>query len=730
MNIANPYYDLPSRSKRLLISLSLLITITAVIERGYATPKEETTPIKKSSTTTQPADPFLWLEEIEGEKALSWVKERNKETLGQFESDAHYSTFLSQAEAILNAKDRIPYGSLREGYVYNFWQDEVNVRGLWRRAPLSAYREASIKWESILDLDALALKEKENWIYKGATCAPPTFKRCLLRLSRGGKDASVYREFDVEAKSFVKGGFMLPEAKSDAEWIDEDTLLVGTNWGEGSLTASGYPRVVKMWRRGQPLDQATTVKEGIKKDIGVWPGVLHDGESSLWMTIRSLTFFTAEYELMRAKGEMLKIPVQESAELKGFYRGHLLFSLREAWTVKGETYPQGALIAFSANALMTGTEALPPIHVVYAPDQHTSIQSVKVSKSGLMLSLIEHVKGKVMRFEIDASGQWTSAEVPLPKNGSISIVSASPFEETLFFNYENQITPDQLFEYHPKDGMVKTLKQLPHRFNAKGLVVNQYFVKSADGTKVPYFVMHKRDLPFDGTTPTLLYGYGGFEVSLTPRYSAAVGKLWLERGGAYAIANIRGGGEYGPRWHKAALKENRQRAYDDFMAVAEDLIKRKVASPKTLGVMGGSNGGLLMGVALTQRPELFNAIVCQVPLLDMYRYTQLLAGASWAAEYGDPKDPKMWSVISRYSPYHNLKETVKYPKTFFLTSTKDDRVHPGHARKMVAKMMGAGHPVYYYENTEGGHSAGANLKQHAKRYALEYVYLSQRLGLP
>lgn len=707
----------------LLTASSLLATgCTAAIQ------EPEATPAPAGIQVEAPADPFLWLENIEGPKALTWVKERNDETLGEFEADERYSGFLNKAETILNATDRIPYGSVRGGKVYNFWQDETNIRGLWRRASLESYRTDSIKWETLLDFDALAKSEEENWVYKGVTCLAPEFTRCLLRLSRGGKDASVYREFDLTTKSFVKNGFALPEAKSDAEWVDENTLMVGTNWGEGSLTESGYPRIVKLWKRGEPLNDARLVMEGIEKDIGVWPGVMDDGENQVSMIIRSLTFFTAEYHIIGKDQKLIKLPLQDSAKLKGFYKGNILFSLREAWTTHGTTYPQGALLAFSAKEFAQ-TGELPALQSIYTPDAQTSIQGVSESKSGLFISMIEDVKGKVLRFDVDADGKWTSSPVPLPTTGSVSVASATPFDKTVFFNYEDHITPDRLFEYDTPANKLTVLKTLPGRFDSTGLAVHQYFVKSKDGEKIPYFVIHRKDIPLTNSTPTILYGYGGFEISLTPRYSAASGKLWLERGGAYAISNIRGGGEYGPRWHKAALRENRQRAYDDFIAVAQDLIDRKITSPKHLGIMGGSNGGLLVGVALTQRPDLFNAVVCQVPLLDMYRYTKLLAGASWAAEYGDPENPEMWKVISQYSPYQNLRKETNYPKAFLLTSTKDDRVHPGHARKMVAKMMKQGHPVYYYENTEGGHSAGANLKQHAKRYALEYVYLSKQLGL-
>jgi len=674
-------------------------------------------------------DPYLWLEEVEGERALEWVHARNKECFDELEADERYGKFLSQAEKILNAKDRIPYGSIRGKYVYNFWQDAEHVRGIMRRTTPESYRLAKPEWETVLDIDALAKAEDENWVYKGTAWLAPDYERCLIKLSRGGTDASVHREFDMVAKRFVEGGFALPEAKSGVTWLDRDTLLVGTDWGEGSLTESGYPRVAKRWKRGTPLAEATTIFEGRHEDIGIWPRVMDSGEETIALVDQSLTFFTGAFHVIGPDGKLTSLPLQESADLAGFYAGRLLFTLREAWEVDGQTHAQGALLAINA-AVFQATGKLPSIETIYTPDERTSIEGVTVSRSGLYVTLLQNVKGRILRFSVNPqSGQWSSKLVPLPENGTVSISAAGPHSDTIFINYEDHVTPDRLSEFDAGDNKLSTLKSLAARFDAGDLEVHQHMAKSADGTAVPYFVIHRKGLKPDGSTPTILYGYGGFEISLKPGYSATIGKLWLERGGAYAVANIRGGGEFGPRWHKAALKTERQRAYDDFIAVGEDLAKRGITSPKHLGISGGSNGGLLVGAIFTQRPDLLNAVVCRVPLLDMIRYTKLLAGASWAAEYGDPEDPKMREAILRYSPYQNVFPDKKYPKVFIETSTKDDRVHPGHARKMVARMREQGHEVLYYENTEGGHAAGANLKQHARRYALEYVYFSRQLGL-
>ena len=706
----------------------LLLSALAIACSTASSQKSKTEATPAPQAQPQNEDPFLWLEEVEGEKALAWVHEQNGHSLPTFQKDARYDTFLNEADTILNAKDKIPYGALRGGHVYNFWQDDKNIRGLWRRTTLEDYRKAAPTWDVILDFDALAKTEDKNWVYKGVRCLPPQYNRCMLRLSDGGTDASTYREFDVASKSFVADGFVVPNAKSSVAWLNENTLFLGTDWGDDSLTDSGYPRIVKMWQRGTPLADAKTIHSGAKADVGVWPFVMHEPGSATPMIARSMTFYTSQYFIIKDDHSLLQLPIPESAEFSGRFADQFLFTLREAWQVGDTQHPQGALLSFSASESVK-TGKLPTIQTLLVPDARTSIEGITETKDHLLITTIHNVKGKILQFAYE-NNNWSSAPVDLPQTGSLSISSANPFINTIFINYEDHITPDTLYEFDADNQKSNVLKTLPARFNAEGLQVHQYEAKSKDGEMIPYFVIHHKDVKLDGKNPTVLYGYGGFEISLVPRYSTMAGKLWLERGGIYAIANIRGGGEFGPRWHKAALKEKRQRAYDDFAAVAEDLATRKLTSPEHLGIMGGSNGGLLMGVAFTQRPDLYKAVVCQVPLLDMFRYTKLLAGASWAGEYGDPEDPVMRAAIAKYSPYQNVVADKAYPEVFFVTSTKDDRVHPGHARKMVAKMKAQGHKVFYYENTEGGHAAGANLKQHAKRYALEFTYFSQQLGLP
>ena len=683
----------------------------------------------------EPDDPYLWLEDIEGQKALDWVRQKNKATLDLFESDPLYAQFKQTAERLVQDKERIPYGDLRDGYVYNFWRDEEHVRGIWRRVKLDGYLEKDVPWEVLLDVDRLAKEEDENWVFKRSIPLPPDYTRCLIALSRGGKDAVVVREFDVLEKAFVPHGFHLAEAKSDAAWFDRDTLIVGTDFGEGSLTTSGYPRILKIWRRGQPLEKAKTLFEGQTKDVAV--GYSRDFASSrkLSLIVRDVTFYEARYWLSDDLENLTKVPVPNDAAFEGHFDGRLLFLLRSAWQPGGpessaRPIPQGSLVALPAAQVVDSDGDKSAVEVLFVPDDRSSITGVGCAKKTVYLNVLDNVKSRIIKATRTKSPDkpaWRRSRLPAPADGTVRLISSNPFTDKLFFSYQGFLVPEQLYLADTDTEEPKVIKTLSEKFDASGLAVEQLEALSKDGTRVPYFVIGPKDLAHNGPTPTILYAYGGFEIPMLPRYMAVSGNLWLKRGGVYVLANIRGGGEFGPRWHQAALKENRQKAYDDFLAVAEDLIDRKITSAQRLGIMGGSNGGLLVGAAFTQRPDLFTAVVCQVPLLDMLRYTKLLAGASWMAEYGDPDDERMRRVILKYSPYQNVAPDVDYPEVFFLTSTKDDRVHPGHARKMVAKMSGMGHKVFYYENIEGGHGAAANLLQRARRYALEYVYFHQKL---
>lgn len=668
-------------------------------------------------------DPYIWLEDVHGDKPLAWVKQENAKSLGQLKADPRYQANYDFVLGVLDAKDRIPYGGLDRGFVYNYWQDAAHPKGLWRRTSIADYEKAEPAWDVLLDLDKLAADEKENWVWKGAHCSPSR-KRCLINLSRGGGDAVVVREFDVASKSFVADGFTLKEAKSDIAMVDDDTVLFGTDFGPGSMTSSGYPRIVKVWKRGEKFETAKTLLEGKDSDVSVSATVLQDGETHQPVIVRAPSFFEAEYYLPGDHGAWWKIPLPLSAQLQGLFKGQLLVTLREDFTPpSGPKLSKGSLIAFSLKTVTA--EKLSPIEVLYAPGLRASIEEVATGRDAIYLSVLNNVIGEVHALRLK-DGKWSDHKLALPSGGTTSIISTNDYGSEVLFGFESFLKPSTLYFDNGSD-QPKDIKALPARFAAEGMETLQYEAASSDGVKIPYFVVRQRDVK--GPAPTILSGYGGFEISRTPAYSAGFGKLWVAKGGVYVVANIRGGGEFGPAWHEAALKTNRQKAFDDFAAIAADLIKRGISTPKQLGIVGGSNGGLLVSTVMTQHPELLGAVVCQVPLIDMIRYTKIGAGASWIAEYGDPADPKIADYIRSYSPYQNVKKNKKYPPVFFVTATSDDRVTPVHARKMAARMIEQGHEVLFYENTDGGHAAAANHKQSAEMSALTFVYFAEKLGL-
>ncbi|MCA8902576.1 MAG: S9 family peptidase [Hyphomonas sp.] len=720
--------------RTLLATLSAL----ALVACGTSQPISETPPLADTAPPAEPAtaeDPYLWLEEVEGEAALGWVEAQNARTLAALEADPRYAGFEAAALDALNSKERIAYGTVRSGLVYNFWQDDVNVRGLWRRTPVDSYRSETPDWETIVDFDKLAADEGKNWVYKGANCFAPMGSdqyRCMVSLSNGGKDAVIQREFDLQTRSFVEDGFVTSEAKQGVTWAGPDTLLIATDWGEGTVTESGYPFVVKRWQRGTKLEAAEEIYRGKASDVGAWPMAieLEDGRI-LQGAVVAETFFTSTYWwLPEGETDPVQWPVPAKSSLEGVFAGWMLVSLQEDWAPEGQPgkFLAGDLVAFQVEAFLTD-RTLPPLELVFRPTASQALEGTGIAKGALMLAVSDTAVGKVMRAEPGKDG-WRVWPVELPGTGQASLAFTSDRETEVFLNYEDFLTPDSLLEFDIGTGAVTVLKSLPPKFDAEGLKVEQHFATSPDGTQVPYFLVSRADLPMDGTTPTLLYGYGGFQVSMNPAYSPVLGRLWLEQGGAYALANIRGGGEFGPAWHQAGLKLNRQRVFDDFIAVGEDLVASGVTSPDHLGIQGGSNGGLLMGVMLNQRPDLWNAVVVQVPLLDMLRYHLLLAGASWVDEYGSPDVPEERAFLETFSPYQNFDASKPYPEPFFVTSTKDDRVHPGHARKMAKKFEAAGLPFLYYENTDGGHAAAADQTARAKRSALEFTYLSEKLFPP
>jgi len=690
---------------------------------------EITRPYKMISydTSGQTDTDHLYLEEVLGETALEEVKGWNKRSLDRLKADPRYDTFYADALEILQSKDKIPYVSYRNGEVHNFWQDETHVRGIWRRSTLDSYLSDNTEWETVLDFDKLAKDEGKNWVYKGNTCLAPTYELCMLNLSDGGKDAVVRREFNTKTKEFVEDGFVTAESKGTIDWVDEDTVAIGVDFGEGTMTDSGYPMVAKLWKRGTPLSEAVEIGRGEQADVGYWAGAfeLADGSREI-MNARSMTFYTSRYDWIPRKadgslGEMVSLPLPEKLNMYGAFKDQVLVQLNEDW----RGFTTGDLISFDIHDFMKDG-IIDDIALVFRPDEKSSLGSVGGTKSKLLLSISRDVKSAAYAFDWD--GQvWTSEKLDFPANGTVSIGATNDKEDVAFLSSESFLTPDTLWTYNTETEEKAKAKSLPDWFDASSMMSEQFFAASKDGTKVPYFVVRAKDAKMDGRNPTLLYGYGGFEISLNPSYSATRGKLWLENGGVYVLANIRGGGEYGPNWHQAGLKTNRQRIYDDFISVAEDLIAQGITSSEHLGIEGGSNGGLLTGVMTTQRPDLFEAAIIAVPLLDMQRFHTLLAGASWMGEYGDPEDAVEGKFLRQISPYHNLDPQGEYPEVFLITSTKDDRVHPGHARKFAKRMEDQGHDFLYYENIDGGHSAAANLKETANRLALQHVYLMQKL---
>jgi prolyl oligopeptidase len=681
-------------------------------------------PAADAPAATTSDDPYLWLEDIHGARSMDWVKAQNTITAKRFMDTPSFIRDRDRILEVLDSEARIPYVSRMGGYLYNFWQDHAHPRGVWRRTTLDEYRKAEPEWETLLDIDALNRAENKKWVFKGSRCMKPEFKRCLVLLSPGGGDAVEVREFDMPTKSFVKDGFHLPVAKSDIGWIDLDHIYVGTDFGPGSMTESSYPRIVKEWTRGTPLSAATTVIEGKPTDMSV--DAYHDrtkGYERDFVTVQKDFFHGTMYQ--RKDGKLIRVDVPEDADARA-YREWLLVETKSPWKVAGTTYPAGALLATKFDDFMAGKR---DFAVLFRPDVHTSLGSYSWTQHHLILDTLDDVKSHLQVLTPQADGTWKREAMPgAPAMSTIGVVDTDPDNsDEYWLSVTGFLTPSSLERGVLGQESAVTLKQAPAFFDASKFVVTQHFVSSKDGTRVPYFEIAPKDLKLDGSNRTLLYGYGGFELSMLPSYSGSVGRAWLERGGVYVVANIRGGGEYGPAWHNAALKANRLRAYEDFAAVAKDLVKRGVTSAKHLGAEGGSNGGLLMGNMLTLYPDLFGAIACEVPLLDMKRYSHLSAGASWMAEYGNP-DTSDWNFIKTFSPYQNVKKDGHYPPVLFFTTTSDDRVGPVQARKMAAKMEAQGHKdVWFYENLEGGHGAGADNKQAATMHALAYGFLWDQL---
>ncbi|OBK49380.1 prolyl oligopeptidase [Mycobacterium sp. 1081908.1] len=662
-------------------------------------------------------DPYLWLEDVTGDDALAWVRARNEPTLAEFR-DGQFERMRAEALEVLDTDARIPYVVRRGEHLYNFWRDAANPRGLWRRTTLDSYRTAAPEWDVLIDVDELGRTDDTNWVWAGAGVIEPDHTRALVGLSRGGSDASVVREFDMRTREFVPDGFELPEAKSQVAWADPDTVLVGTDFGADSLTESGYPRVIKRWRRGTPLAEAETVFEGARSDVRVSASVDRTPGFERTFLARALDFWNEEVYELRGP-ELIRIDAPTDAGLS-MHREWILIELRTDWYTGDATYPAGSLLAADYDEFLAGTAQL---RVVFEPDAHTALNHYAWTKDRLLMVTLADVASRV---EIVTPGSWRREPLAgIPAATNTVVVAADDKGDEFFLDSSGFVAPSRLMR-GTGDSPLEEIKSAPAFFDTENISVSQHFVASEDGTPIPYFVVRRGDA--DGPGPTLLSGYGGFETANTPAYSGVLGRLWLARGGSYVLANIRGGGEYGPGWHTQAMRENRHKVAEDFAAVATDLVDRGITTVGQLGARGGSNGGLLMGIMLTRYPEKFGALVCDVPLLDMKRYHLLLAGASWMAEYGDPDDPEDWAFISEYSPYQNISPTRDYPPVLMTTSTRDDRVHPGHARKMTAALQAAGHQVWYYENIEGGHAGAADNEQVAFKSALSFSFLWRMLS--
>ncbi len=670
-------------------------------------------------------DPFVWLEDWTGPRAMQWVEAENKATVATLQGDPRYAGYFKDALAIASAKDRIAMPMLIHGRIYNFWRDADHPQGVWRYTSEADYASASPNWTTVLDLDALSRAEGKKWVWKGATILDPEERIALLALSDGGEDAVRLREFDLVDGGFVPGGFDIPNAKQDAAWLDKDSLLLSRDWGADSLTKSGYPFIIKTLKRGQTLDQAQELFRGAASDqLMSMPILLSDGQGNrAAFLFRGVTFFGNETWLLTAQGtKRLALPAR--SQLQGMVDRQVLIQTSEEWTSGGVTVPAGALASVALKALQDGGVLTPEI--LFAPTPRQSIDGVVATQKRVVLSLNDNVRGRVRVYARGATG-WTAQPVDLPDNATISTVAASDKSDQIYLSVAGFLAPTTLWAMDAADPKPVQVKAMPARFDAAGLVVEQFEAVSTDGTKIPYFIVHKKGMTPDGSTPTIMTAYGGFEVPMTPSYAAITGKLWLERGNSFVLANIRGGGEFGPAWHEAGLKTKRQIIYDDFAAVAQDIFARKLSSPRKFGIYGGSNGGLLMGVEFNQHPDLWNGVVIQVPLLDMIRYEQIAAGASWVDEYGSVSVPEEKAFLEKISPYANIRKDVAYPTPYIWTTTKDDRVGPQHARKFAARLKDYGLPYLFYEDTAGGHSGDADIEQGARLQAMQMVYFSQRL---
>jgi len=707
------------------LSLPARVAFATLFAVGAAA--AQTVPASSPSSSADGADPYIWLEKVDSPEAMSWVRAENQKSLSVLEADPRFASFNEQALAIAQSNDRIPFAHQIDGRLWNFWQDADHVRGIWRTTTSKDYDAGGAPaWRTVLDLDKVSAAEHANWVWEGANCQAQHENMCLLMLSDGGEDAVTVREFDLRKGQFVKSGFELPRSKQSAAWENSNSLVVSREWKPGELTASGYAYIVKRVRRGQPLSTATELFRGQVSDVSVNVSTLDDAKGHHALLIqRGVSFFESETRLL-TPGGLKKLNLPKKASVVELFDGQLIVKLDEDWSANGAQFAQGTLVSVDLAQAVAKPDALRPT-VVFAPNARQAVEEVSGTRGGLVVTTLDNVRGRATIFTRSHDGAWTAKPISLPDNTAVDISDASAHSDAAYLTLAGFLQPQSQWRVDGTQGRAALLRSLPAQFDASREEVEQFEATSTDGTKIPYFIVHPKGMALDGTHPTILYAYGGFAVSRTPSYLGTMGKLWLEHGGVYVLANIRGGGEFGPAWHEAGLKTRRQIIYDDFAAVAHDLVDRKVTSARRLGIMGGSNGGLLMGVEMTEHPDLWNAVDIQVPLLDMLRFEQIAAGASWVGEYGSVSNPDERAFLAKISPYSNLHRDVKYPKALVWTTTKDDRVGPQHARKFAARLSEYGIPYYYYEVIEGGHGAGANLKERAHTSAVEYTYFARQL---
>ncbi|MEL7447080.1 MAG: prolyl oligopeptidase family serine peptidase [Pseudomonadota bacterium] len=702
---------------------SLAMTATIAHADGHGDHSADTA-VADDGVPGPEQDPYIWLEEARSDEALAWVEAENDRTLGVLEADPRFEKLKADALAIYDSEDRIPYVSFRPDGLYNFWQDKENPKGLVRRTTLESYQTDEPEWEIVLDVDALAAAEGKEWVYKGSTCLPPALNKCMIALSDGGKDATILREFDTATKSFVEGGFELPESQGSIQWVDQDTLLVTRNFSEELMTESEYPYTSRIWKRGTSIDDAEEIFRGKKEDVWSGASLLRDNKAVVhaMTAFRAVSFHETEY-FVSIDDEWQKLDIPLKASPYGIVDGHLLYTTDVDWEVDGQTFPADSLIAVDLEEWKADPNGAAKT-LVWAPGDRQTKRGGAITGNALFVTMLDNVVGKVLQFNFE-NGAWTERPVDLPDNATLGIATSSDETDQIMFTVTDFLNPTTL--YYSDGGKPEVLKTSPSYFDKAGLQVEQYEATSADGTKIPYFIVKPEGMEMNGSTATLMTGYGGFQIPRLPGYLGTTGKLWLENGGAYVLANLRGGGEFGPNWHQTAIRENKQRTWDDFIAVGEDLVAKGFTSPEHLGIQGGSQGGLLVGTAFTQRPDLFGAAIVQIPLFDMLRYHLIGRGASWIGEYGDPRIPEQRAWIEGYSPYQKIAEGVDYPTPFLWASTADDRTHPAHARKGAARLKELGQPYYYFEDMTGGHSGGVDNEQRAKIQALQYVYLMQQL---